>query len=85
MEVIVRNLDELHDLILVFLQCLSWRAPRMKARYPILLGCLLHANTTQAFPIGVAEAEWFAGAGGLTVLVMGLAGLVIASKRTVRD
>ncbi len=42
----MRNLDELADLMLVFLERLRWRTPTTRVRYPTLLACLLYANTT---------------------------------------
>ena len=44
MEVLVRNLDELADLLLVFLDDLRWRS--IRARYPAVLACLLYSSTT---------------------------------------
>ena len=46
MEVLVRNLDELEDLMLVFLERLRWLTPKIGVRYLTLLACLLYANTT---------------------------------------
>ncbi len=60
MEVLVRHLDELEDLILVFFERLTWRTPKIRARYPTLLACLLYANTTQSIPITWTGAELFA-------------------------
>ena len=42
MEVLVRNLDELEDLIMVFFQRLIWRTPRMNATHTALLACLIY-------------------------------------------
>ena len=44
MEVLVRNLDELVDLLLVFLEDLRWRS--LRARYPAVLACLLYSSAT---------------------------------------
>ena len=44
MEVIVRNLDQLADLILVFLERSKLYAPQAGVLYPALLACLLYAN-----------------------------------------
>ena len=60
MEVLVRHLDELEDLILVFFERLTWRTPKIRARYPTLLACLLYANPTQSIPITWTGAELFA-------------------------
>ena len=46
MEVIVRNLDELADLILVLFERLRWRTPKTRVQYPTLLAYLLYAYTT---------------------------------------
>ncbi len=60
MEVIVRNLDELADLMLVFLQRLIWLTPRLRTRFAAVLACLTYANTTQSIPITGTAAEPFA-------------------------
>ena len=44
MEVIVRNLDQLADLIVVFFERLRLHAPRTGVLYPALLACLLYAT-----------------------------------------
>ena len=60
MEVIVRNLDELADLMLVFFQRLIWLTPRLRTRFAAVLACLMCANVTQSSPITWAGAEPFA-------------------------
>ncbi len=60
MEVIVRNLDELADLMLVFFQRLIWLTPRLRTRFATLLAYLMYANLTQSIPVTSTGAEPFA-------------------------
>ncbi len=60
MEVIVRNLDELADLMLVFFQRLIWMTPRLRTRFAAVFACLMCANVTQSSPITWIGAEPFA-------------------------
>ena len=50
MEVLVRNLDEIEDLVLLFLERQVWRIGRVRTRYAAFFACLLFTNATQTTP-----------------------------------
>lgn len=57
MEVLVRNLDEIEDLVLLFFERQTWRIRRMRAGYAAFIACSLFANATQTTPVARTGAE----------------------------
>lgn len=57
MEVLVRNLDEIEDLVLLFFERQIWRIRRMRVSYAAFIACSLFATATQTTPVKWTGAE----------------------------
>jgi len=58
MEVLVRNLDELEDLTIVFFQRLIWQTPSLSAGYTALVAGLLYVLTHPAGSLSTI-LDWY--------------------------